>query len=204
MPYYDHNAHYSRLILQAIPSGCRNALDVGCGDGRLVRRIAEQTGTNVVGIDADARMVETAREATSDSPVEFLEADFMSFNRDLKFDFVCAVASIHHLPFEHALQKMAALLRPHGVLAVLGLYREVGPVDTALASLAVPVNALYSLRSNNVASNAPTRTPQMTLREIRATSTRLLANPRVRRLLLWRYLLTWTAPANLEAIGMQS
>jgi 2-polyprenyl-3-methyl-5-hydroxy-6-metoxy-1,4-benzoquinol methylase len=135
MPYYDHNAHYSRLVLQAIPSGCRNALDVGCGDGRLVRRVAEQTGTNVVGIDADARMVETARGATSDSRVEFVEADFMSFNRDLKFDFVCALASIHHLPFEQALSKMAGLLRPHGVLAVLGLYRETGPVDTAVASL---------------------------------------------------------------------
>jgi SAM-dependent methyltransferase len=203
MPYYDHNAHYGRLLLQAIPNGCRNALDVGCGNGHLVRRIAEQTGTNVVGIDADARMVETARGAISDSRVEFIEADFMSFHPDRKFDFICSVASIHHLPFEQALQKMTALLHPNGVLAVLGLYRETGPVDTAFASLAEPVNALYSLRSNNVTSNAPTRPPQMTLREIRATSNGLLASSRVRRLLLWRYLLTWTAPEMVNSLGAQ-
>jgi SAM-dependent methyltransferase len=199
VPYYDHNQHYSRLLLDAIPDGCLNALDVGCGDGRLVRRIAERTGTSVVGIDRDARILERAREATSDPSVRFIETDFMSYSPDVKFDFVCAVASVHHMPYAAALEKLAGLLRPGGVLTVLGLYRTSNALDLAVAGLAVPVNTVYSLRSDNVESDATTRPPQMSLREIRTTSTRLLPNVRVRRLLLWRYLLTWTAPEAANA-----
>jgi hypothetical protein len=36
--------------------------------------------------------------------------------------------------------------------------------------------------------------PVLTTREVRAESARLLPGARVRRLLLWRYLLTWRKP----------
>jgi 2-polyprenyl-3-methyl-5-hydroxy-6-metoxy-1,4-benzoquinol methylase len=38
-------------------------LDVGCGDGRLVWRIAPQA-ESVLGIDVDAELIETARRET--------------------------------------------------------------------------------------------------------------------------------------------
>ncbi|CAM5436502.1 hypothetical protein [Streptomyces canus] len=31
-PYWNHNVHYHRLVLDAVPDDCREALDVGCGD----------------------------------------------------------------------------------------------------------------------------------------------------------------------------
>jgi hypothetical protein len=39
---WNHNVHYQPVILNAVPAGCGPALDVGCGDGLLARRLAER------------------------------------------------------------------------------------------------------------------------------------------------------------------
>jgi SAM-dependent methyltransferase len=189
---YNHNRHYSDLLLRQIPAGCRSALDIGCGDGYLVLRMAERCKDVVTGIDRDRAMIEQARMATLDrSSIRFIEGDFMQYSFEEQFDFIVAVASLHHLPFEQALVKMAALLRPGGVLAVLGLFRETGPVDTAVALAAIPVNIYYALSRGKVESGAPIRSPEMSLQEIRKGVSSILPYARLRRLLLWRYLLTW-------------
>ena len=36
---WNHNIHYHRLILDAVPPGARRALDVGCGEGTLARQL---------------------------------------------------------------------------------------------------------------------------------------------------------------------
>ena len=38
--YWNHNVHYQPVILNAVPGGCGAALEVGCGDGLLARRLA--------------------------------------------------------------------------------------------------------------------------------------------------------------------
>jgi cyclopropane fatty-acyl-phospholipid synthase-like methyltransferase len=50
---YNHNKHYTDLLLRQVPPGCQNALDVGCGDGSLARRLADRFGIAVTGIDRD-------------------------------------------------------------------------------------------------------------------------------------------------------
>jgi SAM-dependent methyltransferase len=47
-------------------------------------------------------------------------------------DLVTAVASLHHMDGEAALRRMSGLLRPGGVLAVVGLARGVTPADLYL------------------------------------------------------------------------
>lgn len=36
-PRWNHNLHYHRVILAAVPAGARRSLDVGCGVGMLAR-----------------------------------------------------------------------------------------------------------------------------------------------------------------------
>lgn len=38
---WNHNTHHHRLVLDTVPAGARNALDVGAGDG--LRRLAALT-----------------------------------------------------------------------------------------------------------------------------------------------------------------
>ncbi len=120
---YNHNEHYTDLLLRQIPSSCRNALDVGCGDGSLARHLADRFSVAVTGIDSNRVVIERARAAAGDRSIQFVEADFMCYHFDDQFDFIGASASLHHMPFDQALEKMASLLRPGGVLAVLGLFR---------------------------------------------------------------------------------
>jgi hypothetical protein len=58
--YWNHNVHYQPVILGAVPPGCAAAIDVGCGDGMLARKLAARCGT-VTGIDRG--------EGTSGAPV---------------------------------------------------------------------------------------------------------------------------------------
>ena len=60
-PYLD--AIDAIVVDRAVAAGARTLLDVGCGDGRRLRRIVDQTGVAAVGIDSSPRMVATAREA---------------------------------------------------------------------------------------------------------------------------------------------
>jgi trans-aconitate methyltransferase len=191
MFHYNHNEHYSDLLLRQVPSGCRSALDVGCGEGRFVQRLVNRCNGQVVGIDRDRTMIERARAATLAESIHFIEADFMQHHFEEQFDFIIAVASLHHMPFEQALAKMASLLRPGGVLAVLSLFREASLTDTAVAFIAVPTNIFYALTRGQSESRAPIEPPAMPLQEIRARASSTLPGARVRRLLLWRYLLTW-------------
>ena len=191
---YNHNEHYTDLLLRQVPSGCRNALDVGCGDGGFARRLADRFSGAVTGIDKDRAMIERARAKALDQSIRFVETDFMRYHFDEQFDFISVAASLHHMPFEQALEKMASLLRPGGVLAVLGLFREASLTDTAVALVAAPVNIFYALSRGWSESCAPIKPPDMFLQEIRETVSSNLAGARLRRLLLWRYLLTWQKP----------
>jgi SAM-dependent methyltransferase len=191
---YNHNEHYAGLLLRQVPSPCRSALDVGCGDGGFARRLSNQFSDAVMGIDKDRAMIECARSLSGDRTIRFVEADFLQYPFEESFDFISASASLHHMPFEQALVKMAALLHPGGVLAVLGLYREASLTDYTVALVAAPVNICYALRHGWFSSGAPIKPPDMSLPEIRETVSSVLPGARLRRLLLWRYLLTWQKP----------
>ncbi|MEV7009313.1 hypothetical protein [Streptosporangium sp. NPDC051022] len=52
-PYWNHNVHHRRPVLETVPQGCRNALDAGCGDGLLAREPAGRTPA-VTGVDRSA------------------------------------------------------------------------------------------------------------------------------------------------------
>ncbi|GHO48658.1 hypothetical protein KSX_68210 [Ktedonospora formicarum] len=121
----------------------------------------------------------------------------MRYSFDEQFDFISATASLHHMLFEQALEKMASLLRPGGTLAVLGLFREVSLADRGIALVAIPVNIYYARSRGWSESGAPIKPANMTLQEIRKTASSHLPDAHLRRLLLWRYLLNMAEAANI-------
>jgi SAM-dependent methyltransferase len=193
---WNHNIHYYNLVVRSVPLGCERALDVGCGTGLLARRLAHRSEL-VIGMDLDHDLLSPATfpDGEPKSRVRFVEADVMRAPfAPASFDFVTAVAMLHHVPLRPALATLGKLLKPGGVLAIVGLYRHQTLSDFALDTLAVPSSWL--LRALRGYFEPPTRKqmPTETLREIRDAGQALLPGSVVRRLLLFRYQLTWKKP----------
>lgn len=147
-----------------------------------------------VGIDPDPASLAAATQLLLGGG-ELIQGDFLDYDFGTsKFDLVTAVASIHHMPLDHALQKMASLLRPGGAIGVVGLYRSATLSDRAVELAAIPVNAALAWTRPSPVMAAQACDPTMTLEEIRSAAARILPGAKMRRLLLWRYLLTWRAP----------
>jgi len=193
---WNHNSNYHAALLREVPPRCGRALDVGCGDGAFARKLASRAG-RVDAIDADAAVIACARDQSPvPSNVLFILADFLAYPIDADaYDFVAALASLHHMPFEPALEKMTGALRPGGVLAVLGIWPVATTRDQIVSGAAVVANRAYQLLRGPDRVTAPTAPPTMTLDELRVRAAQLLPGARVRRRLLWRYTLRWTKPS---------
>jgi SAM-dependent methyltransferase len=194
--YWNHNVHYQRVILDAVPPGCGAAIDVGCGDGLLASALAARCAT-VTGIDSDARMIALARDrARALGNVTFLEGDFMAHPLpDESVDFACANTSVHHMGSAAAITKMASALRPGGRLAIVGLGDHGSPGDWFFDAAGMPVNWYFKIIRGENSPGAPVLSPDLTWAQLRDTARRLLPGVRYRRHLLWRYSLIWTKPA---------
>ena len=97
------------------------AIDVGCGDGTLVR-LMTRAGARVTGVEPGPRMLELALAAPRAGDERYLEAPAQA----LPFvggiaDLVVFSNSLHHVPPEHmapALAEAARVLKPGGTLFV--------------------------------------------------------------------------------------
>jgi ubiquinone/menaquinone biosynthesis C-methylase UbiE len=190
---WNHNTHYHPLILGAVPAGCGRALDVGCGGGTLARKL-RRVVPHVTAIDVDAASIERARRADGSSDVEYVLGDALTHPfAPASFDLVVSVAALHHMDATAALDRMRRLLRPGGVLAVVGLARSRRPADLAYDVAAVLANAARRARTPYVEQQAPTVwPPPETYTGMRSSARRLLPGVRYRRHLYWRYSLVWT------------
>lgn len=190
---WNHNIHYRHILLEAVPGRCKRVLDVGCGEGGLARELRRLSG-GVTAIDADEKCIRVARRHDPGSDIGYVVGDFLTFPFAAEsFDFVVCVAALHHMDEEAALRRMALLLRPGGVLAVLGLARSRWPIDLPRDLAAVIVNRACRLGRGWTQSSAPTLSPPPhTYSEIELLVQRTLPRARLRRHLLWRYSLVWS------------
>lgn len=195
-PYWNTNVARHPGILRAVPKGCGDALDVGCGDGLLARKLTERA-KHVTGIDNSPQMIARAREhAAGNADLTFVEGDFLTVDVPVEgYDFICSVSTIHHMDFEAALTRMRELLRPGGTLVVVGLAREASAADWAAMIAAAPaVRIIKVLRGAHGPEGMPTADPDMSYGQVRAVARRLLPGVRYRRHVLRRYSLTWEKP----------
>lgn len=193
---WNNNLYYHPLILAAAPADCARALDVGCGEGVLTREL-RSVSEHVVGIDRDPPSIGLARAQGGES-VEYVLGDFLEHPFEpASFDLVASVAALHHMDAETGLTRMARLVRPGGLLVVLGLARSQQLVDFALdvaASVATRVHT-HMLRKRHWEHSAPkVWPPPLSYAELRRIAGCVLPGVEYRRRLLWRYSLVWTRP----------
>ncbi|MCI0995117.1 class I SAM-dependent methyltransferase [Pseudomonas corrugata] len=111
------------ILLAILSRQPGRVLDLGCGEGWLLRALAGR-GIQAVGVDGDATLVASARTAGS-SPVhlasyEALEQAKVDIGSD--YDLICANFALLHQDIIPLLTAMKALLVPGGALVIQTLH----------------------------------------------------------------------------------
>ena len=91
-------------------------LDVGCGNGWVVRKIAkEEKCKKSIGIDKSKKMILEAIKKTSIGKEKFIHTDIETWKYRGKFDFIFAMESLYYADsIEIALEKIYKMLKPEG------------------------------------------------------------------------------------------
>ena len=200
--YWNHNAAYHPWIQRIAGEHGGVALDVGCGEGLLLQRLAPRC-RSVVGVEIDDASVRRSRlrlagienaTVVQDDFTHYADAEHM---QGRQFDVVTFVASLHHLPLPPTLLRAKDLLVPGGDLLVVGLAARATALDWVLSGLAIPVVRTANIAHREVRHvGVPVASPKEDLREIRRVARAVLPGVRIRRGLYYRYLLRWTKPAD--------
>ena len=112
---------WGQRVVERIPlAGNEDAIDAGCGTGRVTRLLAEglPRGT-VLGIDGSARMVEEAARQLADlgGRVRFRQADLRELEVDVPVDLIFSTATFHWiLDHDGLFARLFCALRPGGRL----------------------------------------------------------------------------------------
>jgi ubiquinone/menaquinone biosynthesis C-methylase UbiE len=94
-------------------------VDVGCGTGRLLRRVGERwPSADLIGVDPAEGMLEVARRKTSRATFHLTGAESLPLPSN-SADLVLSSISFHHWPDQAAgLREIARVLRPGGQLCL--------------------------------------------------------------------------------------
>jgi SAM-dependent methyltransferase len=94
-------------------------LDLGCGLGYFAREAWARGARDVVGVDISERMLDTARQRTSDPGIVYVRAGLEEFEADTaSFDLVVSSLALHYIADYPALAKrVATWLVPGGRFA---------------------------------------------------------------------------------------
>ena len=196
---WNHNNHYHDFLLAHLPLNAVSALDVGCGSGGFARRLAVHCNS-VDAVDPDQEAIRNGRNSsTSFSNLNFYCESFADSSFPTEhYDFISAIASLHHMPLAPTLEKMKQLLKPNGTLAILGLYKEETTLDFLWSIMAVAMNNVYRFTKPQAKGSdnnqMVTASPTTGLQTIRTTANRILPNHQFKHHLLWRYSLIWQKP----------
>jgi SAM-dependent methyltransferase len=118
-----------RSPLTSLEHGRHSILDIGCGNGRFGRFLAEEIGSfDYLGVDASLALLTEARNLRSsgDPRTAYLAAELIErdppLRPSLSFTLIALFGFLHHVPSHERrrglLRAMAERLRPGGLLAV--------------------------------------------------------------------------------------
>ncbi len=200
------NNHYHDLLLSHVPRNCEHALEIGCGTGAFARELARRC-QRVLGLDLSAEMIRVARSRSGEfKNLEFQLADAMRYDfPQSHFDFICSIATLHHVDQQQLLVKMRDALKPGGVLVLLDLVASESLMDRVLDVIGFGVSPMLRLIHNGRLQPPPEvrkaweqhgkHDSYSTITQMRALAHEFLPGATVTRQLFWRYLLVYLKPA---------
>ena len=91
-------------------------LDIGCGNGWVVRKMSEKSSCiKAIVIDKSKMMIKNAKSKTSSKKENYFVTELESWNTKEKFDIIFSMESLYYsVPMEPALEKVFKLLKKGG------------------------------------------------------------------------------------------
>ena len=113
-----HQKEWGSAIIVELPlAGNERILDLGCGDGALTAQLARRVPAgSLIGIDASAGMIETAKKLTQDN-LDFRLMDINHLNVENHFDLVFSNATLQWIKdHNRLLRSVRESLKPGGMI----------------------------------------------------------------------------------------
>ena len=112
----EHGKNVSKFLQTVSFDKAFTFLDVGCGNGWVVRKIAkEEKCKKSIGIDKSKKMILEAIKKTSIGKEKFIHTDIETWKYRGKFDFIFSMESLYYADsIEIALEKIYKMLKPGG------------------------------------------------------------------------------------------
>ena len=196
---WSHNEHFNSWIVANLPECCGSSLDVGCGQGELLARLAPHV-KRVVGNDIDAAMVDQSVQRCSGLLNVSVNGGRWAETAG-PFDVVTMVAVLHHLDVEDALQEVKRLLSPGGRFLAVGLAPPRSFRDHLWEAASIVTNPLIGFVKHPWPSRAgtqpppyPVQDPTMSFDELQSVLERVMPGSVIRHHLGFRHTIAWTKP----------
>jgi len=115
---YNNNAKFtpvSEIVLDKLKLRGKQALDIGCGTGDLLRQLAAR-GFDITGVDLSSVAIEKAKE----QPGTFIAGDFMDADLSGSYDVIFINKVLAFVDDKKAfLNKARSLLSPEGKIVII-------------------------------------------------------------------------------------
>lgn len=138
VPYYEHMLQTVAAVLDALAPERPVIVDLGIGTGALTAQcLAVRPHARIIGIDADAHMLEIARARLCHrTEAELVHGSYLETELPA-CDVIATSLALHHIPDAQAKQALyqlcRAALRPGGAMLIADCYRPHSDRLTAVA-----------------------------------------------------------------------
>lgn len=193
--YWNHNTAYHNWILFNVKDK-ENVLDVGCGEGLLISKLSKVC-KNVIGIDTHEPSIKKAIDRINNiQNVSIIKTGFEEYNeKENSFDAIIFVASIHHMNLNSSIKKSVKLLKPGGVLLIVGLAQPKRFIDYFIEyARFIPCKIGDMFHEVRGDVGAPIKDSEQTMEDIINITKKELPMAKIKYALYYRYLLKWIKP----------
>lgn len=112
----EHGRNVSQFLSKITFDKPFSFLDVGCGNGWVVRKMAQhESCKKAIGIDKSKKMIQIALDNKLSNKEDYFVEDIQSWRYKGKFDIIFSMESLYYVDsIENALKKIYNLLKPDG------------------------------------------------------------------------------------------
>ena len=174
------NQAFVEIVRELIPPTAANVLDLGCGPGDVMIRLARACPSlKITAVDGSPAMIQLVQSAIEESGLSMTITALQGYVPGLPlpvghFDAVLSKDFLHHLPDPMALwHEVRRLIRPGGFICVMDLWRPDSPEAAQEIVQAVAANEPDVLKTDFYNSLLAAFTPEEIREQLKAAALNL-------------------------------